>query len=334
MFTKPIHIKILYLILFVAVLFLPFYVPDRYLFQIVIMSFLFAIATAAMNLIIGYTGQASLAHGAFFGIGAYGVAIMTKAGISFWLALPASAVITAAVGLVVGALALRTRGHYFAIVTLCFGVILWIVAGNWIELTGGHNGIFGIPRPSPINVPLLGTISFNSQTAQFYLALAFLLLTLFFLYRIVHSILGLTFMAIRNNEPLADAVGINTFTTKLLSFVVSNFIAGLAGGIYASIIGAVGPSEASHMVTFNFLIYLILGGIATLSGSVIGAFAIPIIMEFLQFLGDYRMLFFGFLLVVVIIYFPQGLVGGLRALNERIAAKRRSKATEAGHVKS
>ena len=334
MFTKPIHTKILYLVLFIAAMLLPFYVPDRYLFQIVIMSFLFAIATVAMNLIIGYTGQASLAHGAFFGIGAYGVAIMTKAGISFWFALPVSAVITAVVGLAVGALALRTRGHYFAIVTLCFGVILWIIAGNWIELTGGHNGIFGIPRPSPVTLPLLGTLSFNSQTAQFYLALAFLLLTLFVLHRIVYSVLGLTFMAVRNNEPLADAVGINTFTTKLLSFVVANFIAGLAGGIYASIIGAVGPGEASHMVTFNFLIYLILGGIASLPGAVIGAFAIPILMEFMQFLGDYRMLFFGLLLVVVIIYFPQGFVGGLRVLNEKVAVWRQSKTTEAGHAKS
>ena len=333
MFTKPIHTKILYLVLLVAALLLPFYVPDRYMFQIVIMSILFAIATASMNLIIGYTGQASLAHGAFFGIGAYGVAIMTKAGLSFWLALPLSAVITAFAGLLIGALSLRTRGHYFAIVTLCFGVILWIVAGNWIELTGGHNGIFGIARPSPITIPFVGQIEFNSQTAQFYLALAFLLLTLFALNRIVYSILGLTFMAVRNNEPLADAVGINTFATKLLSFVVSNFIAGMAGGIYASIIGAVGPSAASHMVTFNFLIYLILGGIATLPGAVIGAFAIPIIMEFMQFLGDYRMLIFGLLLVVVIIYFPQGFVGGLRLLNQKIAAWRQSRSTEAGHVK-
>jgi len=324
-FTKPIHTKILYLVILIAAVLLPFYIPDRYMFQIVIMSFLLAIATVSMNLIIGYTGQASLAHGAFFGIGAYGVAIMTKAGISFWLALPLSAVITAFAGLLIGALSLRTRGHYFAIVTLCFGVILWIVAGNWIELTGGHNGIYGIPRPSPITIPLLGEITFNTQTAQFYLALAFLLLTLFVLHRVVYSVLGLTFMAVRNNEALADAVGVNTFATKLLSFVVSTFIAGMAGGIYVSIIGVVGPSDASYMVTFNLLIFLILGGIATLAGAVIGAFAIPFLMEIMQFLGDFRMLIFGLLLVVVIIYFPQGFVGGLRLLNQKIAARRQSK---------
>jgi branched-chain amino acid transport system permease protein len=330
--TKPIHTQLMYLAIFVAALLMPFYVPDDYIFQIVIMSILFAIATCAMNLIIGFTGQASLAHGAFFGIGAYGVAIMTKAGLSFWLALPLSALIAAFIGLLVGMPALRTRGHYFAIVTLCFGVILWIIAGNWIELTGGHNGIFGIPQPTSLHLPLLGDIEFFSQTAQYYLALGFLLLTLFGLHRLIYSVFGLTFMAIRNNEVLADAVGIDTFATKLIAFVAANFIAGMAGGLYASMIGAVSPSAASHMLTFNFLIFVILGGVATLSGSIIGAFAIPIIMELLQFLGDFRLLFFGALLVVVIIFFPQGLVGGLRRLNQNIAVRRQKKTSEQNHA--
>lgn len=328
MFTKPIHTKLLYLALLTAALLLPLYVPDPYLFQIVIMSVLFAIATSSMNLIIGFTGQASLAHGAFFGLGAYGVAIMTKAGVFFWLALPASALIAAVIGVFIGLPALRTRGSYFAIVTLCFGVILWIVAGNWIELTGGHNGIFGINRPSPIPLPFGGEIDFNNQTAQYYLVLLFLLATLFVLHRLIYSVFGLTFMAVRNNEALADAVGINTFAAKLISFVTANFIAAIAGGVYASIIGAVSPSTISYAMTFNFLIYLILGGMATLAGPVVGAFAIPILMEFLQFLEDYRMLFFGALLVVVIIYFPQGFVGGLRRLNQKIITLRQSKIAE------
>ena len=332
MFTKPIHTKLLYLAIFIAALLLPFYVPDAYIFQIVTMSLLFAISTSAMNLIIGFTGQASLAHGAFFGIGAYGVAIMTKAGITFWLALPASALIAAVVGIFVGLPTLRTRGSYFAITTLCFGVILWIVAGNWVEVTGGHNGIFGIPRPPSIPVPFFGEIPLYTQTAMYYLALIFLLITLFALYRIVYSVFGLSFMAIRNNEPLADAVGINTFATKLVSFIIANFIAGLAGGIYATIIGAVSPTAAGYMMTFNFLIYLILGGMATLAGPVVGAFAIPVLMEFMQFLGDFRLLIFGALLVVVIIYFPQGFVGGLRSLNQKVVAWRQQKTLESGHA--
>lgn len=328
MLVKPFHKKLFYLGILAAAVFLPLYVPDRYIFQIITISLLYAIATSGMNLIVGITGQASLAHGAFFGIGAYGVAIMTKAGISFWLALPASALFSAFIGLLVGLPTLRSRGAYFAITTLCFGVILWIAAGNWVELTGGHNGIFGIPRPSPVPVPFFGDIEFYTQTGMYYLALAFLLLTLFALHRIIYSVFGLTLMAVRNNETLADSLGINTFAAKLASFVAANFIAGLGGGIYASIIGAVSPSAASYMMTFNFLIYLILGGMATLSGPVVGAFAIPVLMEFLQFLKDYRLLFFGALLVVVIIYFPQGFVGALRGLSRRAAARRRLKTRE------
>lgn len=328
MITKPIHARLVYITIFIAALLLPLYVPDDYIFQIVIMSLIFAIATSAMNLIIGFTGQASLAHGAFFGIGAYGVAIMTQAGMTFWMALPLSAIISALFGVLVGIPALRTRGHYFAIVTLCFGVILWIIAGNWIELTGGHNGIFGIPLPETVPLPFAKGIEFYEQPAQYYLVLGFLLLTLFLLHRLIYSVYGLTFMAVRNNEALADAVGINTFKTKMVSFVTANFFAGLAGGLYASIIGAVSPSAASHLLTFNFLIYLILGGIATLTGSVLGAFAIPIVMELLQFLGDYRMLFFGGLLVAVIIYFPLGFFGGLRKLNRMIAVWREKRNVE------
>jgi branched-chain amino acid transport system permease protein len=325
MFTKPIHTKLLYGFFLIAALLLPFYVPDAYMFQVIMMSVIFAIAVLGMNLIIGYTGQASLAHAAFFGFGAYAVAIMTKAGISFWLALPAAATISALIGLVIGPPALRTRGSYFAIVTLAFGVVVWVVAGNWVEVTGGANGIFGIPRPSPIPIPFLGEIEFFDQAAQYYLALVFLLLTLFLLHRLIYSIFGLTFMAIRNNEPLADAVGINTFATKLIAFVTANFVAGLAGGLYASIIGAVSPSAASYLLTFNFLIFLILGGMATLSGSVVGALAIPIIMELLQDVGHFRLLIFGALLVVTIIYFPRGFVGGIRQLNQKIAERRLKK---------
>jgi branched-chain amino acid transport system permease protein len=119
----------------------------------------------------------------------------------------------------------------------------------------------------------------------------------------------MTFLATAINEDLAEAVGINTFRTKLLSFVVANFFAGLAGGIYASLIGSISPSVASIAMTFNFLMYVLLGGITTLAGPIVGAFIIPILLEYLQFLQDYQMILFGFLLIVVIIYFPTGFMG-------------------------
>ena len=310
---KFIKEKWFYLLLLALALIVPLIVPNRYAFQIIIMSCLYAIGTLSMNLILGYTGQASLAHAGFFGIGAYGVALLTQAGMSFWLALPLAALLAATLGFFVGLPTLRTRGSYFAISTLCMGVIIEIVAGNWVSLTGGTTGIVGIPQPTPI-----GPFSFQTQTSQYYLVLFFLLLTLFVMHRLVFSLRGLSFMAVRNNEVLAEAVGINTFSTKIISFVIANFFAGMAGGIYAALMGSISPSSASITITFNMLVYLLLGGMATMAGPVIGAFAIPILMEYLQALQDYSMIIFGILLIVVIIYFPRGLMGGVTTLRNRM----------------
>lgn len=311
------------LLLLVLAILVPHVVTSRYVFQIVLMGYLFSIATLSLNLILGFTGQASLAHAGFFGIGAYGVAILTKTGTSFWLALPFSALLSAIVGFLIGLPTLRTRGSYFAISTLCFGVIISIVAGNWIGLTGGYTGIVGIPVPSPVS--FLGiTISFNNPLSQYYLVLGFLLFTLGVMNRMVYSLVGLCFMAVRNNEALASSVGIDTFRVKLTAFVVADFFAGLAGGLYASLMGSISPSSSSFELTFNWLVYLMLGGVATLSGPIIGAFVIPVIMEALQFLAEYRMLIFGALLIVVITYFPMGAVGVARDLIGRFQTKWRA----------
>jgi branched-chain amino acid transport system permease protein len=317
---KLLREKWFYLLLLILALALPFLITNRYHFQIVIMGLLFSITTLSLNLILGYTGQASLAHAGFFGIGAYGVGIMTKSGLSFWLALPLSALLAALIGFLIGLPTLRSRGSYFAISTMCFGVIVSIVAGNWIELTGGYTGTVGIPLPNPIPVPLIGEINFQGLAAQYYLVLAFLLLTLLLMQRLVFSLLGLSFMAIRNNEVLAEAVGVNTFAGKVLSFVVANFFAGLAGGIFASLMGSISPSTAALELTFDWLVCLLLGGAATLSGPIIGAFVIPVIMEYLQFLAEYRLIIFGVLLIAVIIYFPRGLMGGFSALRQKVQA--------------
>jgi branched-chain amino acid transport system permease protein len=315
--------KWFYIVILLIALAVPFIIPNRYFFQVIITCCLFSIGALSLNLILGYTGQASLAHGDFFGIGAYGVAIMMQTlGWSFWIALPLSALMTAFIGFLVGFLALRTRGAYFAIVTMCLGEIVGLVISNWVELTGGANGINGIAPPGAISLPFIGQISFEGQTPKYYLILVFLIFTLFFMHRLVNSLKGLTFMACRNNELLAEAVGINTFKTKLLSFVVSIFFVSMAGGLYAILMGSISPSVASLGITFNFLLYVLLGGAATLVGPVLGSFALPILQENLQFLQEYQMVLFGVLLVVVIIYAPRGLMGVITALRSRFNRKK------------
>jgi len=313
--------KWFYVLLLIVALLVPMLVSTRYHFQIIIMGCLFSMATLSLNLILGYTGQASLAHAGFFGIGAYGVAILMRDGVSFWLALPFSSLVSAFIGLLIGFPTLRTRGSYFAISTMCFGVIVSIVAANWIDFTGGTNGITGIRGPDPIPL-LLGTIHFKSMAAQYYLVLAFLLLTLWIMHRLVYSLQGLSFMAIRNNEMLAEAVGVNTFYGKLLSFVVANFFAGLAGGLYATLIGNVDPSTAGLELTFSWLVYLLIGGAATLGGPILGTFFIAVLMEYLQSVAEYRLIIFGALLIVVIIYFPRGFMGAITKIREKFRGSR------------
>jgi branched-chain amino acid transport system permease protein len=312
-----------YIVILLIALVVPFIITNRYFFQVIITCCLFSIGALSMNLILGYTGQASLAHGAFFGIGAYGVAlIMQNLGCSFWIALPLSALLTCVIGALVGILALRTRGAYFAIVTMCLGEIVGLVISNWTEFTGGANGINGINPPGAIPLPFIGPISFEGQTPKYYLILVFLLFTLFFMHRLINSLKGLTFLACATNELLAEAVGINTFKTKLLSFVVSIFFAALAGGLYAILMGSISPSVASLGVTFNFLLYVLLGGATTLAGPVVGSFVLPILQENLAFLQEFQMIFFGVLLVVVIIYAPKGFMGAFTALRSRYNRKK------------
>jgi len=143
-------------------------------------------------------------------------------------------------------------------------------------------------------------------------------LTLFVMYRLTKSLRGMTFLATAINEDLSEAVGINIFRTKLLSFIVSNFFVGLAGGIYASLIGSISPSVASVAMTFNFLMYVLLGGITTLAGPILGAFIIPVLLEYLQFLQDYQMILFGLLLIIVIIYFPSGFMGLYKKVSDKM----------------
>ncbi|MCJ8499222.1 branched-chain amino acid ABC transporter permease [Desulfatitalea alkaliphila] len=308
-----------YAAILVSALILPLYVENRYFMQVLNMSCLFAIGALALNLILGCTGQASLAHGGFFAIGAYGVAVMTTSlQWSFWVALPLAALLAAVVGLLVGALALRTRGAYFAIVTLCLGEIIHLVAGNWLAVTGGHNGIMGIPPPDVIPVPFLGAIGFSTLSAQYYLVLSMLLLTLLTMHRLVKSLKGLAFMSIRSNEVLAESLGINSFRTKMTAFAIADFFVALAGGLYASLIGSITPSVASLKITFDFLLFVLLGGVATLAGPVIGAFTIPVLAEWIQFLQDYQMMIYGFLLIIVTIYFPMGLMGGIARIRQKL----------------
>ncbi len=214
---------------------------------------------------------------------------------SFWLGLPAGIALCALSGYAVGSICLRSKGHYFAIFTMAVGIIIHLVIQNWESLTHGHIGVIGIPGPGPI-----GPISFDSAIARSYLALFFLVVTAVATSRLVRSPVGRTLMAVRESEPLAAAVGLDVMAAKRLAFTISAALAGLAGGLFAGFIGFLGPESANVEMTFNTLLYVMVGGIGSLSGPIAGTFIVYGLSQVLAVLQQYQMVIFGLALVLLI----------------------------------
>lgn len=297
---------ILYFILLVAVVVLPLILntskQGKYQIQILSLSMIWAIAALSLNLILGYTGQASLAHGGFMGIGAFAfVLLIEKGGVPFWLALPLTCLLTAFIGLLLGLPSLRTKGPYFAILTLCFNVIVLVVFTNWSWLSGGVQG-------QALTIPSY----LGQRYVRYYIILGFLVLVLLIERQMVKSLWGSSLMAIRSNENLAEAVGIGAFRAKLISFTASCFLVGLAGALLAMETQRVNSDMTSYMYSFYILIYLLIGGMATLAGPVVGAVGLYYLLDRIKALGEFRYVIFGLILILVIIYLPMGVMGGLK----------------------
>ena len=309
--------KLGWALLLAAGLLFPLFTGNDYHLTVMGTAYIFAIATIGLNLITGYTGQFNLAHAGFMAVGAYTVGILTvDHGWSFWGAFALSGVVTAFLGYFIGILSLRLKGHYFSIFTLCVGYIMFLVIEKWESLTHGTVGIMGIPAPEPI-----GSLTFESPLALYYLTLAFLALAVWVMRRIVKSLLGRTFIAIRNGDELAEALGINLMRNKVLAFQLSVCYAGLAGGLYAGFVRFIGPGVASVEHTFDMMIFMLVGGLGTVLGPLLGALAMPWLTQSLQFLQEYRFIVFGPILVALVIFLPHGVVGSFLAWQARRDAK-------------
>lgn len=318
------------IVVFILAVLFPLIAPNNYYIHVMTTVFIWSIAVYGLNLLAGYTGQLSLAHAGFFAIGAYSVGVLTvNYELNFWIALALALVITTFIGLLVGLIALRTKEHYFAIYTLCVGYIIYLLIYKMDGLTGGVRGLIGIPNPDPI-----GPIRFDTPFSKYYLVLFFLIVVIFLMRRIVRSLIGRTFIAIRNSEELAHTIGIDTVKNKLLSFVLSTYIAGLAGALYASFTRFIGPDIAYTNVTFEMVMFLLVGGLGTLSGPVVGTMLITWLSQYMQFLESYRMLIFGPLIVIIIIYYPRGIVGGIQdwIVKRNIKKNNKSKGLQANEI--
>ncbi len=282
-----------------------------YFENLVILGSIFSILSVSLNLTMGYTGLFNLGHAAFFAIGAYVSALLALGfGVPFWFALVAAALFSALFGFLLGFPTLRLRGDYLALGTLGFAFIVEAILKNWTDVTRGPLGLPGIPRPE-----LLG-ISFSSLDLYLILALVFLAFTIIITHRIVNSPFGRILKAIREDETAAATLGKNIFRYKLIILTVSAFFAGIAGSLYAHYITFIDPTSFSLPVLILLLSAVIIGGLASIRGSVVGAFLLILLPEPLRFIGlpsnlvgAGRQMIYAALVLTILLKRPQGLFG-------------------------
>jgi branched-chain amino acid transport system permease protein len=291
-----------------AALALPLVVTLPYFLHLIILALIWVVLSQGQNLIQGFTGYVSIAQAGFMGIGAYSSTLLSvKLGWPVWATMAAAPVLTAAFAVVAGYPSLRVKGHYFAIVTLAYNMVIFIVLTTWVSLTGGEAGISNVPRPTDIVVGGFAW-KFGERIGYYYLVLAAAAAATALCALILHSRVGRVLVAIRQNETLIEAAGVQTWRYKLLAFVVSASLAGVAGALYAHFIGFLNPDAFGVDHSLNAILAVILGGSGTLAGPVVGAFAVVFLPEYLRVAETYRLVMYGFILVAATIFMPRGLV--------------------------
>ena len=308
--------------LLVSAFALPQLVTVPYFMHLIILALIWVILAQGQNLIQGFVGYVSIAQAGFMGIGAYFSTLLSvKLGWSVWTTLWIAPLFTALVSVLVGYPSLRVKGHYFAIVTLAYNMVIFTILLTFSSVTGGEAGISNVPRPSEFS--LLGWVmnfEGRSNTAYYILVLLSALLATGLCAIILHSRVGRVLVAIRQNESLADAMGVSTWRYKLFAFVVSAGLAGFAGALYAHYIGFLNPEPFGVDQSLNAILAVILGGSGTLAGPVVGAFAVTFLPEYLRIADSYRLVTYGFILVVATIFLPRGLVPVAQNLMTRAKA--------------
>ncbi len=305
----------------------PAWVWNPYHLHTLIMAGIFAVLALSLNLLLGYTGQLSLGHAAFFGIGAYATGLLTvKLEWSPWIGLLAAIVLPAVAGYVIGRLALKLRGAYFVLLTISFAGCVSLVSVNWMDLTNGPLGLPGVP-PLEIALPGLPALSLRTKAAFYYVVLAAVALSYLVCLALVRSRVGRALVALRENETLAASVGIDGTHYLVLAAVVSAAMAGFGGGLYAHYTRFVSPEVFLFTYTVTMVIMVVAGGKGTLAGPVVGAVLFTVLPEALRAATSWQwqMLLYGSLLVGVLFFMPEGIVPALRGLGP--AAHRRGSAS-------
>jgi len=313
---KSFGIYLVFMILF------PFVMPDEYYRSVGIIIGLHAIVTIGLCLVMGLAGQISLGQAAFWGIGAYTSAVLTtKYGLPPLVGLVAAAIVPGLFALILGRAIAGLQGYYLAMATLAFGYIVQIGITEWEPVTGGASGMISIPR-----VPFFG----DSELSMYYLIWAVVSCVLLFSLNVLNSRVGRAFRAIHKSEIAATSMGIDVRRFKLNAFVVSGMFAGISGGLYAHYMGILDPQPFGLHESIKFLTMVVVGGMTSIWGALIGTLLISFISEGLivmsEFVpglqGDIDTIVFGAILVLIIMFMPEGLVPRIRSLYEKSRAKK------------
>jgi ABC-type branched-subunit amino acid transport system permease subunit len=285
---------------------------QRYVVHVLIFTALFAALALSYDLVVGHVGSLSLAHPAFFGVGAYTAAILsTRAGFPFVADVAAAVLAAGLVAALAGVPLFRLVDHAFAVGTLGFAVVTWIVATNWVDVTRGPLCITGIPKPT-LGIPGGPSLAITTLPAYYWLVLAALAAVLL-LYRLLTTFrIGRAFHAVRDNEPLAAAAGINPLRYRMLAFTIGGALAGGVGALYAHYLAVFCPEEMTVALTVNLLVMVFLGGVGTLRGVLVGAVLFTALPEVLRLAPTWRLVIYGALLLVIVVRSPEGLEGLFR----------------------
>lgn len=311
-------IIIFILILLIAIAF-PLVISSRYILRIGIVCVMYIGFALSLNLLTGMLGQMSFGHAAFWGLGAYTSAILcTKLGCDSTIAYVAAIAVCGVFGFLVGMPVLKLQGTFFTLVTLGFCEIIRLVELNWMDLTNGPIGFKGIPKPTFFGLEV------KSQVGMYFVALVIALLILYVVVRITNSRLGYAVKAIRDDDISASCMGINVYKYKVMVFMISSMLCGLMGAFYSQYISYIDPSAFTTNASMEILIMVIFGGLGSIVGSVFGAASLSIIPELMRGLAEYRMLIYGLIVVILMMFRPTGLFGNINFtyIEQRLKAKR------------
>jgi branched-chain amino acid transport system permease protein len=298
------HRDVLYFsLLAVIIIAIPFFVESKYYFIVLNIIGLNTIVVVGLNLLIGFAGQISLGHAAFYGLGSYFSGVLTvNYGFPLWPAMIVAMLATGAIAYIIGYPSLKLRGHYLVMATLGFGIIINILMGELEQFTGGHDGLIGIP---PLSV---GGLVFDNDLKNFYLIWTFVFFSTLLARNLLNSRVGRALRAVHGSEVAANSLGVNTASYKVKVFVLSAMFASISGSLYAHYITFISPSTYDFYYSIQVVTMVIVGGMGSLWGSLFGAAVLSLISEALHVAKQYHIIAYGVFLSLVLIFLPEGVL--------------------------